>query len=147
MSYGDGEAAIAALLARSTTFNRHNVSRGDWKPLNSGASDHYAVLRPGEWTNMPDALGGDAVTTWRTVVEVWQRWADDGPTVLALQAHVAAAVEYLERYPSLGGVALMAGVAGGSAMQERWREQGGPQWAVQEVYLDWQEERFYEFAE
>lgn len=149
MSYGTGEAALLALLARSTAFNRHNASRGDWKPLNSGASDHYAVLRPGAFTNAADGLSGESLTTYRTVIEVWQRWKDDGPTVMALQGHVAAAIEHLERYPTLDGAALMAAVAGGSEFQRRWltEDRSGPLWACQEVYIDWQEERFYSVAE
>lgn len=147
MSYGQGEAALLALLQAMPQFNRTNTSRADWKPLNSGASDHYVVLKPGEFTNGADSLAGEALTNWRTVIEVWQRWKDDTPTALALQELVAAVIGHLERYPSLNGVALMAGIAGGSDLQRRWIERGGPVWAVQEVYFDWQEERFYDSAE
>ena len=147
MSYVTGEAAVAALLEQATAFNRHNVSRGDWKPLNSGASDHYAVLRPGEFSNVADGLSGEALTTYRTIIEVWQRWKDDAPTVAALSGYVAAVVDRLERYPSLDGACLMARVGGGGEMSRRWLTEGGPLWAVQEVYCDWQEERFYSSAE
>ena len=147
MSYSDGEAAILGLIRAMPAFDRANVSRGDWKPLNSGASDHYAVLKPGDFTVMAEALGGEAIVQWRTVIEVWQRWKDDSPTLLALEGHVAAVIGHLERYPALGGVCLMARVAGGSELSRRWLEQGGPLWAVQEVYVDWQEERFYTSVE
>lgn len=142
MSYSDGEAAILALLQAMPQFDRRNTARGDWKPLNSGQSDHYAILKPGIWANAQEALGGGAaVTTWRTIIEVWQRWVDDGPTALALQALVAEVVDQLERYPALSGAALLAWVAGGGEMQQRWLKEGGPMWAVWEVYIDWQEER------
>lgn len=147
MSYSDGETAVLRLLQEMREYSRANSSRGDWKPLNSGASDHYAVLRPGAFNNAADGLSGEALTTYRTVIEVWQRWKDDGPTIVALEAHVSAVMEHLERYPSLAGAALMAAVAGGGEMTRRWVTEGGPLWAVQEVYIDWQEERFYSVAE
>lgn len=147
MSYAQGEAALLALIQAMPGYSRVNASRGDWKPLNSGASDHYTVLRPGAFTVATDGLGGESLTAYRTVIEVWQRWKDDTPTLVALEGQVAAIVEHLERYPSLNGVALMAQVGGGSEMSRRWLEQGGPVWAVQEVYFDWQEERFYSSAE
>lgn len=151
MSYPEGEAKLLLLLQGMSQFDRANTSRGDWKPLNSGASDHYAVLRPGPFVNEADSFGGlgggEATTTWRTAVEVWQRWKDDAPTMLALEGLVSAVMLHLERYPTLGGVCQSAQVAGGSEMQRRWIEQGGPLWAVQEVYIDWQEERFISVAE
>lgn len=147
MSYSDGEQAILEQLREMRAFDRHNSSRGDWKPLNSGASACYAVLRAGEFTVESAALNGASLIVWRTVIEVWQRWKDDAPTVMALEELVSDTIWHLERYATLGGEALMARVSGGSEMQQRWREQGGPAWAVQEVYLDWQEERFYDTAE
>lgn len=147
MSYAAGEERIAELLRAMRQFDRANVGRGDWKPLNSGASDHYAILKPGAWTNSADGLNGEALTEYRTIIELWQRWVDDSPTVQALEALTQAVVEHLERYPSLDEMCLMARVAGGSDVQQRWLKEGGPVWAVQEVYLDWQEERFYVVAE
>lgn len=147
MSYSDGEAKALTLIQAMPQFGRANATRGDWKPLNSGASDHYVVLRPGAFAVVNEGLGGESVRQWRTVVEVWQRWKDDSPTLLALETLVSQVVDHLERYPSLGGTTLMAAVTGGSEMQRRWLTEGGPLWAVQEVYIDWQEERFYEPAE
>lgn len=148
MSYADGEAKVLTLLQGMDDFDRRNSARGNWKPLNSGASDHYAIVKPGPFAVAPETLGGGtSVTTWRTLVEVWQRWVDDGPTVVALEALVGAVIAHLERYPSLDGAALFAWVAGGGEMQQRWLKEGGPMWAVQEVYVDWQEERFVAVAE
>ncbi len=148
MSYPDGEAAILALLQSMPEFDRRNTARADWKPLNSGASDHYAILKAGAFVNAPESLGGgSSVTTWRTVVELWQRWVDDGPTAVALQTLAQATLEHLERYPSLAGEGLLAWVSGGGEMQQRWLKEGGPVWAVWEVYIDWQEERFISVAE
>lgn len=143
MSYPTGEAAVLTLLQAMPEFDRRNAARADWKPLNSGASDHYAILKPGAFTNAQESIGGEAaVTTWRTIIEVWQRWVDDGPTAVALQGLTQKVIEHIERYPSLGGEGLLAWVAGGGEMQQRWTKEGGPMWAVWEVYIDWQEERF-----
>lgn len=147
MSYSGGEQAILDQLREMRAFDRQNSSRGDWKPLNSGASDRYAVLRAGEFSVESDGLAGTSRIVWRTVIELWQRWKDDTPTIVALEDLVSEVIWHLERYPTLGGEALMARVSGGSEIQERWREKGGPGWAVQEVYIDWQEERFYDSAE
>ena len=148
MSYSDGEARVLILLQGMAEFDLHNTARGDWKPLNRGTSNRYAIVRPGPFTNAAESIGtGSAITTWRTTVEVWQRWVDDSPTVVALEELVSAVIGHLERYPSLNGVALVAQVTGGSEMQQRWVKEGGPQWAVQEVYIDWQEERFIDAAE
>ena len=147
MSYSDGEAAILELVRALPNFGRSNATRGDWKPLNSGASAAYIVLRPGPFTVIAETLNGESLRQWRTVIEVWQRWKDDTPTVVALEEHVSDVISHMEQHATLDGAALMANVAGGSEMQNRWLNQGGPQWAVQEVYIDWQEERFYSSAE
>lgn len=148
MSYAAGEASVLTLLREMPAFDRANSARCDWKPLNSGQSDHYAILKPGAFANQSEAIGaGAAVTTWRTIIEVWQRWLDDGPTAIALEELVTAVIEHVERYPALGGAALLAWVAGGSDMQQRWLNEGGPMWAVWEVWVDWQEERFNDPAE
>ena len=148
MSYSTGEAALLAIIQAMPQFARLNAVRADWKPLNSGASGHYAVLKPGIFANAPQTLGdGATATQWRTIVEIWQRWVDDGPTVIALEELVQDVIEQVERYPSLDGTALMAWVAGGGEMQQRWLKEGGPMWAVWEVYVDWQEERYPDIAE
>ena len=148
MSYPTGEAKILELVQGMAAFDRRNSARADWKPLNSGMSDHYVVLKPGGFSNMPETLGaGSSTTTWRTVVEVWQRWVDDAPTVAALEELTQGVIEHLERYPSLDGAALLAWVAGGGEMSQRWLKEGGPMWAVWEVFIDWQEERFVTVAE
>ena len=113
MSYPAGEAVVLTLLQAMSEFDRRNTARGDWKPLNSGGSDHYAIIRPGPFANEATALGGASVTAWRTIIEVWQRWVDDAPTVLALEGLVSAVIDHLERYPGLDGLALIAGVTGG----------------------------------
>ncbi len=148
MSYGDGEALILARIRLMAQFDPQNSSRAKWGILNSGAAAQYAILRAAPFTNDYDGLGhGHVRTSWRTVVELWQRWVDDGPTAVALQTLAQATLEHLERYPSLAGEGLLAWVSGGGEMQQRWLKEGGPVWAVWEVYIDWQEERFISVAE
>jgi hypothetical protein len=144
MSYATGEALILTLLRRMEGFDDQNSSRQRWKVLNSGASDHYAIVRPGPFTNEPEALGETMSTSWRTVIELWQRWLDDGETTIALQNLMQGVLEHFDGYPRLGdttGSVVMGYISGGGEMQERWLTQAGPSWAVWEVYVDWQEER------
>ena len=144
MTYAAGEALVLALLRGMSEFDTANSSRQKWKVLNSGASDHYAIVRPGPFSNEPSGLGETASTDWRTVIEVWQRWLDDGETTIALQELVQAVIERFDDYPTLNdttGSVVMGYVSGGGEMQERWLTQNGPSWAVWEVYVDWKEER------
>jgi len=146
MSYSDGEAAVLELLRDMEQFDHRTVTRGDWKSLNSGAGNCYAIIRPGTFSNAPEAFGS-SITTWRTTIELWQRWVDDSPTVIALEYLTHAVIAHVERYPTLNGAALIAQVAGGGEVQQRWIKDGGPQWAAQEIYIDWQEERYIDIAE
>ena len=144
MSYGDGEALILARIRAMAQFDAANSSRAKWGILNSGASDHYAILRAALFTNDYDGLGhGHVRTSWRTVVELWQRYKDDGTSATDLQELMQDTIEYVEQDPDFGGTeGLIYGYpAGGGEMLEVWNRDGGPSWLKWELYIDWQEER------
>ena len=149
MSYSTGEAIVLAILRNMERYNWQNTSRGDWKLLNSGVSETYAIIKPGFFSNAWESIGdgGLVLTTWRTIIEVWQRWVDDGPTITALEERVSEVIQKFDGYPTLDGTALIAFASGGGEMQQRWVKDGGPVWAVQEIYFDWQEEREITIAE
>lgn len=146
MSYSDGEAAILTLIRAMPQFDDKNAVRDKWRVLTSGAAADYVVLRPGETQEAFDyAIGlgrARVLRSWRTVVEVWTRYIDDGDTAVRLQVLTQAVIDHLERYPTLNGLAGVTNArpVGVSNMLERWTEQDGPSWAVWEVYFDWQEE-------
>lgn len=142
MSYSDGEALILGLLRDMAQFDATNSSRAKWGILNSGAAAQYAVLRPGPWQTDYQGLGREgARTTWTTVIELFQRYKDDGASALELQELMAAVVEYLEQYETLGDAAIYAEPQSGGAMLEVWNKDGGIGWLKWEVNLVWQEER------
>lgn len=143
MNYPHGEALIATLLDGMTEFATGTVTRQKWAVLNSGRAAQYAVLRPGAFSLGADGLGLSAGAQWRTVVELWQRWLDDGATTVALQELTMKVIDRLQQYPTLGdttGRVVWAFVTGGGEMLERWVTDRGPSWAVWEVYVDWREE-------
>lgn len=150
MSYSAGEALALTQVQAVTGFASTNTSRGKWGILNSGASDHYAILRSGEFTVIWDSLRIHT-TQWRTVIEVWQRYKDDGTSYTSLLTHVANITARLEKYRKLAdttGTLQDANLTGGSAITEQWRNNSdGPSWLKQELYLDWSEESTVTFSE
>jgi hypothetical protein len=143
MSYSDGEVLILGLLRNMAQFDTRNSGRARWGMLNSGAAAQYAILRAGPFENDYQGLGREQVrTSWRTIIELWQRYKDDGTSATDLQELMAAVIEYVEQYPDLGDAAIYAEPRTCGDMQEVWRTGGdGPSWLKWEVNIDWQEER------
>ena len=100
MAYNDGEKLLLKRIQALDLFAQNNSARNNWKLLYSGNSDHYAILRPGSfqlrWISITDYI-----VTYTTVVEVWQRYTDDGDSQSNLGACVADIFSILA-YPNLG---------------------------------------------
>ena len=100
MSYNDGEKLLEKRIIALDLFAQNNTARNNWKLLSSGNSDHYAILRPGafrfRWLS-----GTDYIVTFSTIVEVWQRYTDDGDSHSNLGSCVADIFGILA-YPKLG---------------------------------------------
>lgn len=151
MSYPHGEKLIFDLLLDMPQFTRKNAGRqlGGWRLLSSGNSMYYAVLRPGKFLPDYDGFGrSHVVTSYRTVVELWETWTSSSETSETLESVMDAVVAHLERYPRLGDPESIAWAAptGGGEMQER-QLQDGSKWAVWELFIDWQSERDIDPAE
>lgn len=150
MSYSDGEALILTQIQAATNFDATNTSRGKWGILNKGVSDHYVILKPG-----PFIIEGETLTQkinrWRTVIEVWQRYKDDGTSMTDLEGYVEDIFDRINQYRKIGdsaGVVQDANITGGSEVTEQWRDRAdGPSWLKQELYLDWWEEDDITYAE
>lgn len=146
MSYSTGEAAILTLIQALDGYDSNNSSRADWRPLNSGKSANYVVLRPGDYRLTAEGFSTN-VRNWTTVIEVWRRYGSIGSPLL-LQDDVVTLIEHLEKYPYLNGTAgvAQAVVAGGEGMQERLLA-NDVLWAVWEIELVWKEEKSVTRAE
>lgn len=140
MSYASGEAAVLAVLRLHADYGDKNTSRGNWKILDSGGSDRYAVLRMGAATNEQHTPVG-AMTTWATEIMVYRRYIDDGPSAVSLQGHVQDVIEHMEKYPTLQSVVTDAQVTTIGAMENIQMVANGPMWLRTIITLQWQEER------
>jgi len=141
MSYSTGEDLIQTRVIACDNFDSNNVARGNWKLMNKGRSDHYAILRPGPFTIEWNTYRS-YIATWTTIVELWQRYTDDEVTRTNLFARVADLLPIMA-YPRLGdtgGTVLDAHFTGGGEPQEMWKKGGGPQWLRWEMQIEWKEE-------
>ena len=102
MTYTAGEALLLTVVQGCTGFGSTNASRANWLVLNSGKSDHYVILRPGpfgiEWISPTNY-----VANYTTVVELWQRYKDDGSSQTSLYGHIANLMAGIMPKKKLGG--------------------------------------------
>ena len=149
MGYGDGEALIKTRVIACNNFDAANVTRTDWLVLNSGVSDHYAILRPGSfrinWITLQTYE-----SKWTTVVELWQQYVSEMTTYTSLYASVADLMA-IQAYPKLGDtsgvVQKTASFAGADEPKEMWTKDGGPKWIKWELRIEWDEETTVTFSE
>ena len=149
-SYTDGEGFLADVLQGVPGFDGTNVTRGKWGVLNSGLSDHYAIIRKGQHTR--------AFTTprmvenvYRSIVEVWQRMKDDGESYEALLSYVDSIAAVVDQYRKLsddGIVVLDANYIGSGDVIAQWRNKGdGPSWLRVDMIIEWKEQEVVTYAE
>lgn len=140
MNYLDGEKLIADRVEEAIGFSSQNVKRGAYGVLNSGNSDHYAILHAGGTARTQETFT-TKLNTHRTVIEVWQRLRDDATSLDNLYAHVANIVNYLDplRDMSSDGTYIRdANVTGVGEVKEMWTTKGdAPSWFKQEIMVDW----------
>ena len=146
MSYSAGEALLLTRVQACTGFSSTNTARAKWGLLDSGASDHYAILKAGR-TDITWITLKDYQVTYRTIVQVWQRYVDDGVTSTNLYGYVANLFAILS-YPHLAGGLVDSTIESISEVQERWKAgSDGPQWLMQEIEVSWVEQTEVSFAE
>jgi hypothetical protein len=145
MTYPAGEALVLTQLQNVTGFSAANTARASWQLLNGGASDHYAIIKPGIFSEDTD---NNFVWVNRTIVQVWQLYMDDGTSSTSLQGYVNAVKDRFTKYRKLGSTAIIdSRVVGGSEMQERWNKDGALVWLSQDVILEWKEQEIVTYAE
>lgn len=142
MSYKLGEAAILAKVQTCTGFDSTNTSQAKWRLLNSGRSDNYAILRPGEFS-LEWLTPAMYQANWQTVIEVWQRYKDDGTTQEYLYDLVENLLVGLQVWPNMGlpNSVHDSSISGGDTPEEMWTAGGnGPAWLRWNVTVSWSEQ-------
>lgn len=149
-SYSSGETLLASVIRTVSGFTTANTTIGQWGVLNSGASDHYAIIRKGQHTrayNTPRMVEN----TYRTIVEVWQRYKDDGNSYQSLLSYVDSIAETVDQYRKLsdnGSTVLDATYIGSGDVIAQWRNKGdGPSWLRVDMTIEWKEQEITTYAE
>ena len=145
MSYSAGEALLLILIRTVSGYTSANSRRGKWKMLNDGRSNHYAVLKPGAFGPRVHEAPGMVLERWGTIIQVWQRYKDDGDSLTDLEAEVEKIIAKVDKDPNMGdttGLVLDSDLRRGGEVQEMWKTRGGgPAWLMQELVVEWSEQR------
>lgn len=145
MSYTNGESLMLTRIRTSANYNTNNTTRNDWSILNDGKNDHYAILKKLE---DPSPVTWPGVRTyhieWTTIIEVWQRVQNDDDQAAAdCHAEVLAIINVLQNNPRLGdtsGTIVDSSIRGIGGPVNTWLSDGGPIWAMMEIYVTWIEQ-------
>jgi len=142
MSYKTGEDLIFALVKTATNFNANNTYQANWKALNKGKDDHYAILRSGESTVEWITLRG-YITHYQTIIEIWQRYRDDSTTQTTLYGYIGNILNKLQGTPKLGdkGSTIQdSSVSVANTPEEMWTNNAnGPSWLRWKITVKWDE--------
>ena len=142
MAYIDGENLIATVIKAHANFDANNVAQAKWTQLDSGKSDHYAILKHGGM--IPERISKNIyVARHTTVIEVWQNYLDDGSTAVSLYGYVGNVITQIEDNEKLGdtgGIIQNASPAEIGQVEEMWLSGGGPAWLRQMVSILWHEQ-------
>lgn len=139
--YPEGEALILTQLQAVSGFSSANTSRGKWGILNKGTSNVYGIIKPGAFNREQGAMSMN-ISTFNTVIQVWQRYKDDGDTLTTLEANVKAILNRFDQYRKLAdttGKIVDAFIGDGREVEEMWTKDGGLSWLKQELIVRWQE--------
>jgi hypothetical protein len=144
---------IQAVTGFTNTTDKINVIRGDkWTILNTGSSDHYAIIRKGEHSRQDDTMRIKG-TNWRTVIEICQRITSEPHETIvdALLNYMDAITTRLDQYRKLAdtnNLLLDSNVTGGGEAKAIWTNKGDlPSWLMVELYVDWSEQTNVTYAE
>ena len=144
------ETQVNAVNGFASTGTAENIAIAKWGILNTGKSDHYAIITPGPTERLRISFGF-VDNGYRTIIEVWQRYKDDGTTLTTLIGYVDAIAARLDQYRQLADTTNKirdAQVSGFSEVTEQWRNNAdGPSWLKRDIYVDWKEESNVSYQE
>lgn|SRR5512145_1131319 len=152
MSYAAGETLVLARLRAisGSVWTSSNSSRGKYGMLNSGDSDHYAILRPGPGANRFLSTN-TSLRAYTTIIKVYQSYVDDGTSLTNMEAYAEAILDQFDAYRLLGdttGTVQDSMIVSWGEVMEQWKAGGnGPRWLAQEFTIAWKEENNVTFAE
>lgn len=147
--YSDGEALVLAQLRNVSGFSASNTSRGKWKILNTGNSSFYGIVKPGAFSRSQSAMSAN-LTEWKTIIQVWQRYKDDGDTLTDLEENVENVINRFDQYRKLAdttNLIIDSFINEGKEVEEMWTKDGGLSWLKQELIVTWQEVQNVTYAE
>lgn len=149
MSESAGLTLIETQVKAVTGFSASNVSIMNWRVLNSGASNHYAIIRPGQVvrTGLTFTVKDN---DYKTIVEVWQQYTDDGTTGTNLLGYVDAITSRLDQYRKIADTTKTIrdmNVVEYGEVKEQWTKDGGLAWLSRDIVIQWQEEETVTYAE
>ena len=134
MAYIDGENLIVTVVKAHANFSNKNVAQAKWTFLNKGKSRHHVVIKSGGTTPVfitPSIYQSEH----RTIIEVWVRYKDDGPTTTTLYGFVGNVITQIQNVEQLGdtaGIIQNSTVESIGPVMERWAKGGGPAWLQQD---------------
>ena len=149
MTEAAGLTLIKTQVQAVTGFDANNTTIGKWGILNSGKNDHYAIIKPGETTRENYSLSAVG-TLYTTIIEVWQRYKDDGETLTDLLAHIENITARIDQYRKLADTTSTirdANIVGYGDVNEQWNKDGGVSWLSRDIVIEWTEEEPITYAE
>jgi hypothetical protein len=152
MSYTVGEGLVLTKLqaiGSGTTWTSTNSARGKWLMLNSGAADHYAVLKMGKGANEFMSFS-TSLRTYTTIIEVWQSYKDDGTSYTNMLGYMEGILDQFDAERILDdttGTVQDSRCTKWDEVEEMWkRGADGPRWLKQNFYIEWKEENSVTFS-
>lgn len=147
--YPDIEALWLERMRAISGYDTNNTSRGNWGIVNNGKSDRYVVLKPGTHSRTMNSIGGGRLETYRTILEVHQKYRDDGTTLTTLETAVNTLIDSLDTYPRLGETGNS--VQKGEIVEVRevlgYPDPQAPSWLVCELVGETSEEKTITFQD
>jgi len=104
MGYETIEAGAATLLRALSRFADGDVTRGDFRVLDTGKNTHYVVLLPGPFEGADDGDYGQKRHVWTMYVKVFERYTGDGSEWTNLIATRQDVIDTFSANPTMGGV-------------------------------------------
>ena len=149
MTYINGENRVLQVLLSTTGFSASNTSRGKWGILNSGRDNNYGIIKPGSFEREQSAISAN-MTTYQTIIQVWNRYKDDGTTLTDLEALVDSIIARFDaRRKGLdtSGTIIDMFIDNGREVEEMWNKSGGLSWLKQDLVVTWTEESIVTYVE